>query len=174
MSLTTTEKMNEFLRMGAAYLLMFLLFLMSVVSFYTPLSTKIEVPFLVMIIYYWTVYRPTLLPPVLVFMMGACFDLLSGLPLGLSSAVFLIIRHALYDQRIFLTGQPFMVIWLGYIIVSAVALFAQWALFGLIQFHWTPVFPIVLMIVVGILLFPFISLILNGSHKLLPELSRNM
>lgn len=151
------------------YGIIFILFILNIVSFYTPFSMQIEIPFIIMIIYYWTIYRPTLLPPVLVFVIGCTHDLLSGLPLGLSALIFLLVRHAIAGQRIFLTSQPFMVFWLGYILVSITALLCQWLIFGLLQFHWTPLAPALIMIAIGILVFPLISLLMNGAHKLLPD-----
>jgi len=169
MSLTPAEKVNELIRLIAVYTLIFLFFIINTMSFYTPLSTKIEVPLIMMVIYYWAIHRPTLIPPLLVFIMGACFDLLSAIPLGLSAFVFLIARYIISGQRVFLTGQPFAVIWLGYIIMSAGALLVQWFLFGLIHLNWLPIAPVLLMLGAGILIFPFMSLILNASHKILPE-----
>ena len=163
-----SEQMDMFLRLCVPYLVMFTLFVLNMVFFSTPLSTTIEIPFVVMVIYYWSIYRPTLIPPLLVFIIGLCLDLISGFPVGLSSLVFLIIRQSVSEQRLFLTGQPFMVIWLGFGIVGTISALVQWVLFGLMHFQWTPIQPVNLTIVAGVLLFPVIALLLNLSHKVLP------
>ncbi len=163
-----SEQIDIALRMCVPYVVMFVLVLLNVIFSSTPLSSTINVPFVLMVLYYWSSYRPGIVPPLLVFITGLCLDFLSGFPVGLSSFILLVMRHIVSEQRLFLTGQPFMVIWLGYMIVSGVALVAQWALFGLIHLNWTPIQPVVLEFVAGTFLFPVIALILNLSHKVLP------
>ena len=165
-----SEQMDVFLRFCVPYTVMFILFIFNMVFFYTPLSTTIEVPFVVMMIYYWAIYRPMLIPPSLVFVVGVCLDSMSGFPMGLSSFIFLILRQIVSDQRLFLTGQPFLVIWLGYAIVSGAFVILQWGVFGLIHLQWTPIAPVFSTFVAGVFLFPAIGLILNLSHKVLPIL----
>lgn len=168
MSVTLSEKLDGFLRFCVPYCLIFILFTLNVVSFSTPLSTKIEIPFIMMFIYYWSVYRPTLIPPLVTFFIGGYFDLIAGLPLGLSAFTLLLMRQIITEQRIFLTGQSFGVIWLVFTCVCVVALGIQWGLYGLIHWRWTPYQPVVLMILSGICFFPVISLLLNLSHRALP------
>lgn len=165
-----SEQMEMFLRVCVPYIVMFILFILNMVFFSTPLSMTIEIPFVVMVIYYWSIYRPTLIPPLLVFLIGASLDLISGFPVGLSSFVFLVIRKTVSDQRLFLTGQSFMAVWLGFALVSVISTLVQWMLFGLMHFHWTPLQPVNLTIIAGILLFPVIAFILNLSHRVLPLL----
>ena len=164
-----SEYLDIFVRLCAVYVLMFLLFILNIISISAPLSITIDVPFILMMFYYWSIYRPTLIPPFLVFCAGICLDLLSGWPLGLNAFIFLILRHNVSSQRLFLTGQPFIVVWLGYMVVSGVAMFLQWMLFGLIRLQWGAIDPVILSAFIGILLFPVISLILHFSHKILPE-----
>ncbi len=165
-----SEQIDIAIRMIVPYIIMAALFLLSMISFSTPLSTTIEIPFVIIIIYHWAIYRPSIIPPLLVFAVGICIDFLSGFPAGLSAFVLLVILHIVVQQRLFLTGQPFMVIWFGFVLASMAALFVQWFLFGLIHFQWTPLLPVILAAISGSLLFPVISLILNLSHKMLPLL----
>ncbi|PCJ98555.1 MAG: rod shape-determining protein MreD [Zetaproteobacteria bacterium] len=165
-----SEQMDGFLRICVPYIVMFILFIFNMVFFSTPLSTTIEIPFVVMVVYYWSIYRPTLIPPLLVFIVGLCLDFISGFPVGLSSFVFMVIRKVVSEQRLFLTGQPFMVIWLGFAVVSTIGALTQWFLFGLMHVYWTPIQPVNFTIVAGILLFPVIALFLNLSHRVLPLL----
>ncbi len=165
-----SEQMDITLRFCAVYFLMFILLMFNMVFFHTPLSTSIDVPLIIMVIYYWAIYRPMLIPPILVFIIGLCLDLVSGFPVGISAFIFLIVRQIISDQRLFLTGQPFMVIWLGFILLSVAVAIVQWCLFGLIYLQWTPVKPVFLTAVAGALLFPVIAVILNLSHRVLPDL----
>ncbi len=168
--LAMSEKIDLAMRLCVPYILMLILFLLNMISFSTPVSTAIEIPFVVIIIYYWSVYRPSLMSPLLIFMAGICLDFISGLPAGLSSFTFLIMHNIISQQRLFLTGQPFMVVWFGFVVVGFITLFVQWFLFGLINFQWTPMQPVLLAIISGSLLFPIISLALNLSNRILPIL----
>ncbi len=168
--LAISEQIDLLLRICVPYLVMLVLLLLNMISFSTPLSATIEIPFIIIVIYYWSVYRPALLPPILIFIIGISLDFISGLPAGLSSFIFLIMNNIVSNQRLFLTGQPFMIVWLGFIIVGFSTLLIQWFLFGLINLQWTPIEPVMLAIISGVLLFPVVSLILNLSHKLLPAI----
>ncbi len=165
---TSDEKLHLFIRISIAYMLMFFLFTLNLISFSTPLYVVIDIPFVYAVLYYWAIYRPSLLPPFVVFVFGLIFDLIIGLPVGLSAFVMLIVRQLVADQRLFLTGQPFTVIWLGFAIVSGVALSVHWALYGLVQLQWTPFLPVAVKIICGIFIFPAVVLILHLTHKLLP------
>lgn len=165
-----SEQMDVFLRFCVPYCAMFVLFIFNMAFFSASLSITIEIPFVIIVIYYWSIYRPTLIPPLLVFLFGIFLDFMSGFPVGLSSFVFLLMRKIVSEQRLFLTGQPFMVIWLGFCVVSAVGALLQWGLFGLMNFQWTPMQPVSFTIISGILLFPIIASILHLSHRVLPLL----
>ena len=158
-----SEIIDIFIRISVVYMLMFLLFILNV-------TTTMGIPFIVMMFYYWSIYRPTLIPPTLVFFAGFIYDLLSGWPVGLNALIFLLIRHNVSSQRLFMTGQQFIVVWLGYMFVSALALLMQWGVFGLLRFSWSSVEPLVASWIAGIFLFPIISVILHLSHKMLPEI----
>lgn len=160
----------NFLRFLVPYAVMFLLFVLNTISFAAPLYTTIEMPFVLMVLYYWAIYRPTLIPPFLVFICGICLDALSGWPIGISSFVLLLVRQTVIDQRVFLTGQPFTVVWLGFVIVSVGALFLQWTLFSILHLELMSYLSVVLMVVAGGLVFPAVALVLNISHRVLPLL----
>jgi len=165
-----SEAIDIFIRISVVYMLMFLLFILNVISISTPVTMTMDIPFIVMMFYYWSIYRPTLIPPTLVFFAGFIYDLLSGWPVGLNALIFLLIRHNVTLQRLFMTGQQFIVVWLGYMFVSGLALLMQWGVFGLLRFNWSSIEPIVASWIVGIFLFPIISVILHLSHKMLPEI----
>ncbi len=165
-----SEQIDLVLRACIPYMVMFVFFILNMITFSTPIFIVVEVPFIVMIIYYWSIYRPTILPPLLIFVSAICFDFISGLPVGLSAFTFLIMNNLVSQQRLFLTGQSFMVVWLGFVIVVFITLFIQWFLYGLINFSWTSLRAVMLSVISGVLLFPVVSFILNLSHKVLPIL----
>lgn len=86
-------------------------------------------PLLPMIgIYYWAIYRPDLMPVAAVFFIGLLYDALSGAPMGVNAAIFVIVHGIIDSQRRFFAGKSFMIIWLGFFLVSAGALLVTWLL----------------------------------------------
>ena len=70
-------------------------------------------------VFYWTLYRPDLMPPVAAFVIGLLQDILGGLPLGVSACVLVGVHAAVNTQRRFFIGKSFAVVWLGFALVSA-------------------------------------------------------
>ena len=79
-------------------------------------------------IFYWTIYRPDLFPPVVLFLIGLIDDVVMGTPLGLMASVFLFAYGITLSQRQFFIRKPFYVTWLGFSIISAFCVFFIWAL----------------------------------------------
>ena len=82
-------------------------------------------------IFYWTIYRPDLVPPVVLFLIGLIDDVVMGTPLGLMASVFLFAYGITLSQRQFFIGKPFYVTWLGFSIISAFSIFLIWVLLAL-------------------------------------------
>ena len=74
-------------------------------------------------IFYWTIYRPDLVPPVVLFLIGLIDDVVMGTPLGLMASVFLFAYGITLAQRQFFIRKPFYVTWLGFSIISAFCVF---------------------------------------------------
>lgn len=163
------EKMALGARMIVPYILMVFLFTFNIVAFPYPITGIVKTPFVLMALYYWAVYRPTLVPPWLAFCAGILMDLLSGLPVGLNGGVFVALRWIVSDQRRFLTGQPFLVIWLGFSILNVFVNIFQWAVFGLTGLAWPPLIDLMPSVFLGFALFPSVCLLLHLTHKILPE-----
>jgi len=80
-----------------------------------------------MAVYYWTVYRPDLMPPSAIFVIGVMLDLLNGTPyIGLSSLTFLVLRSLILVFRGRAANQDFALIWAGFLAAAAVAMGLQW------------------------------------------------
>ncbi len=71
-----------------------------------------------MSVYYWTLYRPDLMPAAAAFIVGLMFDAVSGAPLGVNALAFLIAHRLVVTQRRFFHGKPFVIVWLGFAIVA--------------------------------------------------------
>ena len=156
------------IRFTIAYALIAALFVMNTINIPYPLTSTVKAPLFLMGLYYWSVYRPTLLPVWLVFSFGLLMDIVSGMPFGLNALIFVTLQWLIRDQRKILTGQSFFVVWLGFTIVLACALLMQWGVFGVINGSWPSYRPLVIAFALSASLFPVIFLLLHSTHKILP------
>lgn len=84
-------------------------------------------PFLsLMAVYYWSIYRPELLPPAVVFAAGLVQDVISGGPLGLMALVLVLVHGVGASQRRVFLGKTFPVEWWGFGLVTLGAGACAW------------------------------------------------
>lgn len=169
---TPLKRAEDAGRLMAPHALLFLLLLLSVAALPLPSWAGVKPNFLLMAVYYWAIYRPTLLPPMLCFLMGVVVDSLSGMPVGINAFVLVVAQWIVRDQRRFLMGQPYGTIWAVFGLVSAVAAAVQWGLYGLAHMNWGPPLPVLSGTLLGVFLFPPVSLLLVCAHRMLPVASR--
>ena len=84
-------------------------------------------------VYYWTIYRPDLLPPLAVFLAGCVFDLFAGAPLGVTSLILLLARTLVLTQRRFFVNRPFPFVWGGFTLLAAIAIATLWLIGSLLD-----------------------------------------
>lgn len=89
-------------------------------------------------VYFWTLYRPTLMPPLAVFGIGVLTDLLAAAPLGLNPLLLLALHAAVLTQRRVLTRQTFLLVWLVFALLAGAVLGLGWALRALFAFRLLP------------------------------------
>ena len=106
-----------------------------VIASFLPFNISQEVvifPSLTLItIFYWAIYRPDLVPPVFIFLIGLLKDIGTGTPVGLMASVFLIIYSVSFGQRRFFIGKTFYYTWFGFAVISGASLFIIWVMSAL-------------------------------------------
>ncbi len=148
--------------------LLAVLFLLSVTALSIPYAGSVRPALVLIAVYYWSIFRPTLMPPFLCFLIGLLLDIVSGLPMGVNAIVFTLVQWIVRDQRKFLMAQAYMTTWAVFILVAMGAIFLQWGLYGLVRLQWSPVTPVLVSAGVTILLFPVVTFFLILSHRALP------
>jgi rod shape-determining protein MreD len=161
------------LRLLMPGLLLMILFMLSVTALPLPHVGPIKPALLLMAVYYWSIYRPTMMPPWLCFVTGLLLDLLTGLPPGVNAVIFTLVQWIVRDQRKFLMGQPYITIWAVFILVAGLSGLAQWMLYGLVNMHWAPILPVVISLAATIFLFPAVTLFLIMVHRVLPHIQKS-
>ncbi|HYL32283.1 MAG TPA: rod shape-determining protein MreD [Stellaceae bacterium] len=90
----------------------------------------------VMSVYYWSIFRPEVMPAPAAFLIGLAEDVLSGGPIGLMSLVLLLVQGFCVSQRRVLLSRPFLVGWWGFSFVAAGASLATWVMACLYYLAW--------------------------------------
>jgi rod shape-determining protein MreD len=168
-----SERVEAGARKALPYGLLAALFFLSTIS--VPyITTDLKAPFFLMGLYYWSIYRPTLIPPWMAFAAGIICDFITGMPLGLNACIFVLAQWLVSDQRRFLMGQSFIMLWFGFLLLSLLTGLMQWMILGLVGAAWPSLTPLWFSIGLGFALFPVVCIILHWTHKALPVPSRRL
>jgi rod shape-determining protein MreD len=88
--------------------------------------------FTLMAVYHWTIYRPDLLPPSSLFLVGITQDLLAGVPPGVTAFVLLVARAAVPHRRHFV-DRLFPFVWTGFTMLTSGMMLFLWTLHCLLD-----------------------------------------
>lgn len=118
-------------------------------------------------VYYWSLYRPDLMPAPVVFVLGLFYDILGGAPVGVHAVVFVVLHAVVNKQRRFLIGKSFAISWMGFALVATGAFSLVWLLTSI--YYATPVEPpsLLFQALTTILLFPVVFWVLLRCHIVL-------
>ena len=125
------------LDMGARRMVPFLVSLMLVVFCAVP--TRLPgfaqvAPFWpVMGVFYWSIYRPDLLPMWATFLIGLVADVVVGMPLGVNALLFLLIRGVVVTQRRFFLTNAFPMTWAAFALTVLGEMGLNWVLFAMLN-----------------------------------------
>ena len=154
---TFWHRLDSLARRLTPFGLTLILMLVGLMPFHMPEFARVVPSLVVIAVYHWSIHRPTLLPASLVFLIGFLQDMLSGTPLGLNILILLTVYGVVLTQRRFFVNKSFAVVWLGFVLVSAMASVVGWILISV--FSLTLVSPnsmvVQYMITVGV--FPLLS-----------------
>lgn len=104
------------LKFAGVYAMLVFLLLASLIKWPLLDVGDIRQGFIVIGLYFWLIYRPSLWPYPLVFALGILLDILSGGLLGLNAFSFMVLALIIRGQRRFLLGQPWHMMWAGFFV----------------------------------------------------------
>lgn len=102
--------------------------LIGVVPLHIPQFDSVVPSLSLIAVFYWTSYRPELIPAWAAFVLGLMQDALSGLPLGVGACTLTVAHAIVVAQRKFLMGKSFAVVWLSFAFVVLATVALGWAL----------------------------------------------
>jgi rod shape-determining protein MreD len=166
MSLEELARLLRVLRLLLPGLVTYIAVMLTVMPLGIPFIAVVT-PFLsLMAVYYWSIYRPDLLPPVAVFTLGILQDILTGGPVGLLALVLLLVQASAVSQRRILLGQAFSVEWAGLLLIAAGAGAVSWMLACAYYFALVPPIPFVVQALITAALYPLGSWLFNRVARL--------
>ena len=152
-----TSQVNHWLRVTVPGLMALALLLIGVLPLglpdFGPIAPVLTLP----AVYYWSIYRPDLMPAPLAFALGLLHDILNGGPPGLMALVLLLVQGACVSQSKVVVGKSFVVGWFGFLLIAAGAHIAAWLLACIYYFQALAFWPVLMQFVVTMLLYPFIA-----------------
>lgn len=166
MDTSLINKAANFARACVPFWISAFLILAAMLPYGLPKSS-LAAPVLALIsVYYWSVFRPELMPAAAAFLLGLLVDVLSGGPPGLNAMVLILVHWAAAGQRRVLAGKSFAVAWQGYLLIAAAAAVINWFLASL--FHATAIEAVPLLVshAIGTAAYPLVALLLTRVQPL--------
>lgn len=144
------------LKLFGLYVLLCFLILLNLVKFPLLGEEGGKLSFLLMGLYFWTIYRPELLPYPLVFAAGLFLDFLSGGLVGLNALCFMVVAMIVRAQIRFLMGQSWSVIWAGFCVAVTLVMIIQYMVYSLSSMTMLSPVPLIFNLIISYLLYPLI------------------
>jgi rod shape-determining protein MreD len=116
-------------------------------------------------VYFWTLYRPASMSPVVVFPIGLLLDLLGYLPIGVGVICLLAIHGFAMRWQRFLARQSFTLTWLTFCGFAACGVALTWAFASLLGFRLLPVSSAALQCAVAMALYPALAVLFIRAHR---------
>jgi rod shape-determining protein MreD len=120
-------------------------------------------------VFFWSLFRPTSMPPAVVFVLGLFADLLGYAPPGVMVLVWLLVHGTALRWRRSLVRLGFVLVWFALISVACGAAVMEWALTSLLTFHLLPPSAAFFQAALAVGLYPVVAVVLTGVHQTFAE-----
>jgi rod shape-determining protein MreD len=151
------QRLDLFTRNSMPVLLTLILVLINFIPLQIPGLSRVVPVLPLMAIYHWAIYRPQLMPPLAVFIIGAFYDVLSGTPIGVNALVFLIVYGVVLLQQRFFVGKSFIVVWLGFGLIAMGASVISWILISILTTTLIDMSAVLFQLVLNFSFFPIVA-----------------
>ena len=121
------------------------------------------------VVFFWTIYRPDLLGPVLILILASLLDAIAGLPLGLSALAFLAVRTAAMPRERNFASTSFVIVWASFVLAAMAVLGLRWAIACLWFAHWFDLQPVAVELALTVASYPPIAYMLTKLRPLVAK-----
>lgn len=120
---------------------------------------------LLLAVYYWSVFQPQRVHPMLLFMLGLLSDIVTGAPLGIHPLMLLLVRSIVLSQRRLFLAQQFLFVWLGMFVTALFGYAIIWISLQIISDGPVSVNVMLVPIVSTVLLYPLWHWLCDRLYK---------
>jgi rod shape-determining protein MreD len=165
--LSLLQRVDVLARALTPFLLTVLLLLVSLTPLRSPYLAPVMPSMALIAVYYWTVFRPDLMPSGAVFLIGLLHDLVGVAPLGIGVLALLLVHGAVGSQRKFFATAGFGLLWLGFAVLAAAAQLFIWLLSCIMIGRLVDLAPAVLQYAVTLAIYPCLFWLFGRAQQLL-------
>lgn len=166
---TVVQTLDHLARRILPFLTVAITLLLDLLPLTTLASDAVRPALTIVAVYFWTLYRPDLLGPITLFLLGLVADAVAGTPIGLTSLTLLCIRSmVMVPQRVVL-ARSFMGGWLGLAVVTLCLQLLRWLVTCLYAFHIFPIDTVFVSSLLTILCYPPVALLLGRANVEIDE-----
>ena len=138
--------------------------------FGVPALSAVGTVFAVCTVFYWSIYRPDVMPAAATFAIGLVLDLLGGGPIGAMALVLVALSALAVSQRRAFAGKSHMIIWFGFILIALPAALLLWLILCLHHVALLDPRPVLAGYVLAVAVYPLVSELFNLLRPRLMEL----
>lgn len=120
-------------------------------------------------VYFWSLFRPSAMPPPVVFLAGLLLDLLGCLPLGVGALTLLSVHGLALRWRRVLTRQSFPLVWLAFAAFASGAAAMSWLLTAVLSIRLLPPGPAAFQAVLTVALYPALAVLFVRAHRTIAD-----
>ena len=117
------------------------------------------------VVYFWSLYAPRYLPAASIFVIGLLQDLLSGGPLGLWPAVYLVVQYVAMSQQAYFLGREVHVVWMGFAVAAASVSVILWLFMSLLSATLLPLGGLAFQMLTTIAVYPLFAIVFGNLHR---------
>jgi rod shape-determining protein MreD len=141
--------------------------MLSIQPVHIPAYAALTPALMLMVVYHWAIYRPDLLPPSAVFLIGVAHDLLAGGLPGVTALLLLLARAVVVRYRRWFPDRSFPFVWGGFTLLTAAAMLGLWILHSLLEVEAVELRSSIFRAILTISLFPIASFLLGRTQRAL-------
>ncbi len=149
-----------------------LLLLVTAAPLGLPGQAELQASAVLACVFFWSLFRPASMPPVVVFLLGMLTDLLGYAPPGVYILTLLMVHGLALRWRRVLVPLGFMLVWLTFVLVAGGAAAMEWALTSMLTFHLLPPGAAFFQAALGAGLYPLLAVMFTYAHQTLAEPER--
>lgn len=157
----------QWLKLLLPYFLAVLTVILAVIQLPVPFLGLMRPDILLIIVYFWALYRPDFFPIPLIFVTALTMDLIYGPAVGLSPLLHIIVFLLVKGQRRFLLAQSFVVQWLCFGLAACLKIGLEWAVVSALYLSIASPSYYLLLWLFSILAYPFLALLFIRIHRLI-------